>query len=55
MYKFLFKMISMAVWDHEGRMYMPVRDLAGEIYCYRRAEEAYEQYLLDITEWGLPR
>lgn len=40
---------SMAVWDAQGRMYMPILDYDDEIMCYAPAQEAIEVW---TTDWS---
>lgn len=46
-FEFLNKMYKMAVWDNEGRQYLPVQDYDGQISHYARATEAIEVWLHD--------
>ncbi len=43
------QMYRMSVWDHKGRMYMPVYDYGGQICAYMRAEEALEIWSDDLA------
>ncbi|KKN65470.1 hypothetical protein LCGC14_0481900, partial [marine sediment metagenome] len=43
------QMYRMSVWDHCGRMYMPIYDYDGQICAYARAEEALEIWCDDLA------
>ena len=49
MFDRLLKMYEMAIWDNEGRMYMPVHGYDGQIYVYVRAEEALDIWNDDMA------
>ncbi len=46
------KMISMAVWDNQGRMYMPVWGYDNRISHYARAKEANQLMIQHIQEYA---
>ncbi len=42
--KHLIQMYRLAVWDHYGRMYMPLYDDDWNIYSYAGGREALDAY-----------
>lgn len=47
-FEMLDRLYRMAVWDVEGRMYMPVQGYDGEWAAYRPAREALAIFYEDV-------